>query len=125
MTIAYWCVLSIIFMPIIWALIARLPSFNLQANLVPRPTADELTGYQQGFYWAHLNALESVAPFSAVVIIAHQLNGAQGTIDMLAMTFVGLRIAHAVAYVAQLGVLRSLIFVAASVCMVMIVITVI
>jgi uncharacterized MAPEG superfamily protein len=123
MTIAYWCVLIVIFMPIVWVFIARLPTFTLERNLVPRPTADQLTGYQQRLYWAHLNALEVVAPFSALVIIAHQLHGVQSTIDMLAVSFVGLRIAHAFAYAANLGVLRSLMFIAAWLCMVMILIT--
>ena len=123
MTIAYWCVLVIIVLPYIWVFIARLPTFSLQANLVPRPTAEALSGYQQRFYWAHLNALEAVAPFAAVVIIAHQLHAAQESIDMLALGFVALRIAHAAAYASNLGILRSLVFIAATVCLVAIFIT--
>ena len=123
MTVAYWCVVTVIFMPYIWVLSARLPTFSLQANLQPRISADELSGYQQRFYWAHLNSLEAIAPFAAVVIIAHQLHGYQPTLDTLALSFVGLRIAHALAYAANLGVIRSVIFFAASVCMVSIVVT--
>ena len=123
MTTAYWCVLAVIFMPYFWVLSARLPTFSLKQNLLPRPTAEQLTGYQQRFYWAHLNALEAIAPFSAVVIIAHQLQAEQGELNMLAMSFVGLRLAHAFAYVANLGVMRSIIFFAASICMVLIFMT--
>ena len=123
MTIAYWCVVTVVFMPYIWVLTARVPTFSLQGNLEPRLASDELTGYQQRFYWAHLNALEAIAPFAAVVFIAQQLHADQATIDMLAMSFVGLRLAHAMAYAANLGLIRSIAFFGASVCMVFIVIS--
>lgn len=122
MTTAYWCVFTIILMPYVLVMVARLPTFSLQANLVPRLTSDQFTGYQQRFYWAHLNALEVVAPFSALVIIAHQLHGPQGAIDLLALSFVGLRVAHAAAYAANLGLLRSVIFFSSMICMISILI---
>ena len=118
MTIAYWCVVTVIFMPYVWVLSARLPTFSFQANLEPRPSADKLSGYQLRFYWAHLNSLEAIAPFAAVVLIAQQLMANQATIDMLAITFVGLRVAHALAYAANLGVIRSLFFLGSTVCMI-------
>ena len=118
MTIAYWCVLAVIVMPYFWVMIARIPSLTLQTNLIPRQVAEGYSGVQQRFYWAHLNALEAIAPFAAVVIIAHQLNATQATIDMLALMFVGFRVSHAMAYAANLGVIRSLIFFAGSVCMI-------
>lgn len=118
MTTAYWCVFTVIVLPYICVFMARLPGFTLQRNLIPRLVAEEFTGFKQRVYWAHANALEAVAPFSAAVIIAHLLNGPQATIDNLALTFVALRIAHALAYMANQGLLRSLLFVASMVCVV-------
>lgn len=110
MTTAYWCVLIAIILPYIWAAIARIPGLTLQRNLIPRIVSGELSGIRQRSYWAHLNALEAIAPFAAAVIIAHVLGVPQQTIDTLAIVFIGFRIAHALAYFANLGVLRSLVF---------------
>ena len=121
MTIAYWCVLAVILIPYSLVLIARVPTLTLQSNLVPRQVAESYNGYQQRFYWAHLNSLEAIAPFSAVVVIAHLLHGPQNIIDMLALMFVGFRVAHALAYATNLGVIRSLVFFASSICMISII----
>lgn len=110
MTTAYWCVLVVIMLPYPWALLATLPGFTLEGNLRPRFIAESFTGYRQRAYWAHLNALEAVAPFAAAVIIAQLLAVPQAKINNLALAFVGFRIAHALAYMANLGVLRSLMW---------------
>ncbi|MDH5766370.1 MAG: MAPEG family protein [Gammaproteobacteria bacterium] len=117
MTTAYWCVLAVITLPYIWVMVARVPTLTLQTNLVPRKTAEEYTGYQQRAYWAHQNALEAIAPFGIVVIIVHLLQAEQGAIDALALGFTGFRIAHGLAYVANLGVIRSAVFFAGMACM--------
>jgi len=118
MTIAYWSVLVIILLPYMWVMIARLPGFTFEKNLIPRQVADSFTGVRQRFYWAHLNALEAIAPFVAAVIIAHNLHLEQGQLNTLAMGFVGFRIAHALAYGANFGIIRSLMFVGGISCMV-------
>ena len=125
MTIAYGCIFAVILMPYLWVMIARVPSLTLESNLIPRQVADAYDGYQQRFYWAHLNALEATVPFSAVVIIAHLLHGPQNIIDMLALMFAGFRLAHAMAYAANLGVIRSLVFFASMLCMVSIILIVV
>jgi len=122
MTTAYWCVFIVIFLPYIWVLAARLPGFTLENNLRPRVAADSFSGLQQRLYWAHLNALEAIAPFAAVVIIAHNLQLEQSLLDTLAMSFVGFRLAHAVAYAANQGLLRSIMFSGAMISMVSIII---
>ena len=118
MTIAYWCILAVIFLPYILVFMSRVPTITLENNLIPRLSAEELTGIQQRLYWAHLNALEAIAPFAAVVIIAHNLQMDPPLLNTLALSFVGLRIAHAIAYSANLGVIRSLIFIATQATMV-------
>ena len=123
MTIAYWCVLLIIVLPTMLVLMARLPGFSLSANLTPRVIAEQFTGIKQRLYWAHANALEATAPFAAAVIIAHLLMSPQSTIDNLAMAFVAFRIAHALAYVANQGLMRTLMFMGGMTCVVLLFIT--
>ena len=110
MTTAYWCVFATFIFPYILVAVARLPSITLEKNLVPRIASKSLTGFRQRAYWAHLNALEAIGPFAATVIIAHLLELDQITLDMLALIFLGFRIAHAVVYMANQGVLRTVMF---------------
>jgi len=110
MTTAYWCVLTAILLPYVWVAIARFPGLTLERNLIPRLVAEELTGVRQRSYWAHLNALEAIAPFAAAVIISQLAGVSQDKINMLALTFVGFRIAHALAYISTLGVRRTVMF---------------
>lgn len=118
MTTAYWCVLATVVLPYIWVAIARLPGITLERNLIPRVVAEELTGVRQRTYWAHLNALEVIAPFAAAVIIAQTLGVQQARVDNLALAFVGFRIAHALAYISDQGILRSIMFGGGFVCIV-------
>jgi uncharacterized MAPEG superfamily protein len=59
---------------------------------------------------AYVNAVESFAPFAALVIVAHLAGKANATTAFLATSFFWLRLAHAVVY--QLGIpyLRTVIF---------------
>lgn len=118
MGIALWCVLSVIMLPLILAGMARLPGITLEKNLYPRITSDSFTDYKQRLYWAHQNALEAVAPFCAAVIIAQYMNVEQQTINALALAFVAFRISHALMYVANKGLLRSIMFVGGTACVV-------
>ncbi len=110
MTTAYWCVFATFVLPYVLVAIARLPGITLAKNLIPRIASESLTGFRQRTYWAHLNALEVIGPFAATVIIAHILQLNQNTLDTLALVFVGFRIAHAVVYMANQGVLRTVMF---------------
>lgn len=118
MNIAYWCVLIAILMPYGLVIIARFPGTTLESNLIPRIAAESITGYQQRSYWAHLNGLEAIPSFAAAVIIAQMVNVQQDTINTLAMSFIGFRIAHAIGYILNLGVIRSLMWTGGMACVV-------
>jgi uncharacterized MAPEG superfamily protein len=123
MTTAYWCVFVVFVFPYILVLSARLPGLTLEKNLIPRIASDSFTGVRQRVYWAHLNGLEVAGPFAATVIIAQQLHGNQTTIDALALAFVVFRLGHALAYIANRGVLRTVMFMGGMVTMVTMFIT--
>ncbi|MGH8105457.1 MAG: MAPEG family protein, partial [Arenimonas sp.] len=60
-------------------------------------------------------------PLFAVAVIVAQLNGAdQARVDLLALSFIGLRILYGILYMANKASLRSLVWLAAMVCVVMI-----
>ena len=118
MNIAYWCVLIAILMPYGLVIIARFPGTTLESNLIPRISAESISGYQQRSYWAHLNGLEATPSFAVAVIIAQMVNVQQDTINILAMSFIGFRIAHAIAYILNLGVIRSLMWAGGMACVV-------
>jgi uncharacterized MAPEG superfamily protein len=59
---------------------------------------------------AHLNAVESFAPFAALVIVVHLAGKANAMTAFWAISFFWLRLAHAVVYLLGLPYLRTLIF---------------
>jgi uncharacterized MAPEG superfamily protein len=59
---------------------------------------------------AHINAVESFAPFAALVIIAHIAGKANAATAFWAMSFFWMRLAHAVVYLLGIPYVRTLIF---------------
>ena len=58
----------------------------------------------------YINAVESFAPFAALVIVVHLAGKADAMTAFWAMAFFWLRLAHAVVYLLGLPYLRTLIF---------------
>ena len=116
MTFAYWCVLIAMFFPMIWAALAKTgPGFDNQSL---RAYLASLSGWRQRANWAQENALEAFPPFAAAVIIAHNLEIAQSTLNALALTWLILRVLHGIFYIMDQATLRSLSWVLAMACVV-------
>ena len=116
MTIAYWCVLALLFFPPVLGALAK--SGGGFDNSRPRECLAAVTGWRKRADWAQQNALENFAPFAAAVIIGHQLGLAQGTLNMLALAYVALRVLHAVFYITNLAALRSLAYIGGLACII-------
>jgi uncharacterized MAPEG superfamily protein len=58
----------------------------------------------------YLNAVETFAPFAALVIIAHVTGKADATTAFCAICFFWLRLAHAVVYLLGIPYVRTLVF---------------
>lgn len=116
MTIAYWCVLALLFFPPVLGALAK--SGGGFDNSRPRECLAAATGWRKRADWAQQNALENFAPFAAAVIIGHQLGLAQGTLNQLALAYVALRVLHAVFYITNLAALRSLAYVGGLACII-------
>jgi len=116
MAIAYWCILAAALLPYLWVAIAKTgaPGYN---NKDPRAWVARQDNYRvRNANDAHLNAFEAFPAFAAGVLMA-QLAGVDGArIDLLALLFVGLRIAHGVFYLTALHWLRSLAWTAGFAC---------
>ncbi len=109
MTIAYWCVVLIAFLPVIWVGVAKFGAQHYD-NERPRESLDLLSGWAQRANWAQLNSYEAFPPFAAGVIIAHLTGTDQFTIDVLALVFLACRVAHGVVYIANLAAIRSVVW---------------
>ncbi|PIO91351.1 hypothetical protein CBI55_25065 [Pseudomonas syringae] len=113
MTVAFWCVLVAILLPIICAGIAKFGSgkFGSGHNHDPRAFLDKLEGFPRRAHAAQLNSFEVTPAFAAAVIIAHIAGNAQlVAIDVLAVLFITSRLLYIIFYLADLAALRSLVW---------------
>jgi uncharacterized MAPEG superfamily protein len=79
-----------------------------QNYLDPTPRPVPLWGMRANR--AYVNAVESFAPFAALVIVAHLVGKANATTAFLATAFFWLRLAHAVVYLMGIPYLRTVIY---------------
>jgi len=117
MTVAYWCVFAAIILPLVFTASAKFTGrFTPKDNLNPREYLENLTGFRKRAHWAQLNTFESIPGFMAAVIIAHQIGGDQSMIDMLAVAYIVLRLIFGFLYMANVGLLRTIVWAAAMAC---------
>ena len=74
------------------------------------PTPRKVPLWGQRANRAHINAVESFAPFAALVLIAHVAGKADGATAFWAMAFFWLRLAHAIVYWLAFPFVRTVIF---------------
>ena len=118
MSIAKWCVLAACLLPVVTVGLAKASTARVSRktggydNNSPRQWADKLTGWQQRACAAQANGFEALPLFIAGVLFAQMAQADQARIDLLALSFVGLRVAYVVAYLANQGTVRTLIWTA-------------
>ncbi len=119
MTTALYCVLAAGLMPFLWTGVAKVrgPRYN---NFNVRLWQGKLEGAAQRAHAAHLNSFEAFPLFAAAVIVAQMTGAEQAWVDMLALGFIGLRVLYGILYLADKATLRSLVWMAALICNVMI-----
>jgi uncharacterized MAPEG superfamily protein len=79
------------------------------ANYVD-PTQRPLPPWGKRADRAYLNAIETFAPFAALVILIHIAAKANATTAILAASFFWLRVAHAVVFWAAIPYVRTIVF---------------
>lgn len=110
MTIAYWCVFIMIFVPWIMAAYSKKSAgFSFKDNHNPRDFLSKVSGVSARANAAQQNSYEIYPAFAAAVIIAHLTGQAeQLTINSLAVGFVVLRVLFCIFYILDKAFLRSL-----------------
>ncbi len=108
MTTALWCVLVAGLLPYAATLTAKGGApFD---NRNPRAWLAGQTGWRARAHAAQLNAFEAFPLFAAAVLVAQQLHAPQGRVDAFAVLFVAARVGYFASYLADLHVLRSIIW---------------
>lgn len=107
MTIAYFCVLIMMFIPLLAVGYAKF-SKGTYDNRSPRDFLEKLEdGKAKRAHYAQLNSYEAFPPFAAAVIIAHQIQAPQHLLDILAVSFIVVRSLYVYFYIVDKHVLRS------------------
>lgn len=109
MTFAYWCVVLVVFLPLIWVGIAKANGRGYD-NAKPREWLAQQHGKAARANWAQQNSYEAFPPFAAAVIIAHLTGNPQSIVDALAGFFVCCRVAHGLLYIYDYPTLRSFVW---------------
>jgi uncharacterized MAPEG superfamily protein len=121
MTTPFWCVLILLLIPYILASLGgafRVRQLGTLDNKHPRQQAAELDGMGARAYAAQQNAWEALPGFGLAVVIAHIAGADPAASATTAVVFVAARIGHALAYLANLDVLRSVIFLVSVACVI-------
>jgi uncharacterized MAPEG superfamily protein len=113
LTLAYWCVLAVAFMPFLCAGISKWGGASGYNNAQPRDWYQQLSGYRARAAAAQANCWEAFPFFAAAVIIAHQLQAPQAMLNGLALGFIVLRFIYVALYLSNKPSLRSAIWTAA------------
>jgi uncharacterized MAPEG superfamily protein len=118
-TVAYWCVLIAVLLPIGCAWLAKSGSFGKSRkdggfdNRDPRAWMARQTDWRARANAAQANSFEALPFFIGAVIIAHLLGAGQTLLDMLALLYVMLRIFYIMMYVSDMPTVRSVVWAAA------------
>lgn len=118
-TVAYWCVLIAVLLPIGCAWLAKSGSFGKPRkdggfdNRNPRAWMARQTDWRARANAAQANSFEALPFFIGAVIIAHLLGAGQTALDMLALLYVMLRIFYIMMYVSDMPTVRSAVWAAA------------
>jgi uncharacterized MAPEG superfamily protein len=91
-------------------ILARIMSFGLMATLAYTADNEPLPAWAQRAKKAHYNAVENLAAFASVIIVAHLTQSANATTALWSTVYFWARLAHYVVYVAGIPFARTLCF---------------
>jgi len=121
-TTPLWCLVIVAFLPYPLSFLGgyfRARQFGRVDNKHPRQQQALLEGPGARVLGAQANAWEALGVFTAAVVVLHLANpdaARSSTAANVSIAFVAARIVHAICYVANLDILRSLVFFVGIVC---------
>ncbi len=113
MTIPFWCLLIATILPLTTSWVGsyyRQKQFGTVDNKNPRAQNAQLTGAGARAVAAQQNAWEALAVFTAALLVSQHLGADPEKAATAAMAFIVARVLHAVFYIADKDILRSLAF---------------
>ncbi|HEY4173085.1 MAG TPA: MAPEG family protein [Rhodopila sp.] len=116
MTIAELCLLGSVILTIVSIMPAKLSGRGDYDNGSPRDPRFFTPGLRTRSLGAHQNGFEAFPLFAAAVILAEMRAVPQGTVDLLAVTFVVIRVVYVVLYLGDRPSLRSMVWWVGFVC---------
>jgi uncharacterized MAPEG superfamily protein len=114
MTVPLTCLAIVAFLPYVCAWTGgyfRYRQFGTIDNRNPRNQQAAMDGIGARAQAAQANAWEALPFFTAAVVVSHLTGASPGKAAVLSEVFVVTRILHPILYLADLDVLRSLVFV--------------
>lgn len=110
------------FTALIWLpyILARIMASGLVPTLTYAADRDPLPGWAERARRAHYNAVENLAPFAAVVIVAHLTATANGATAIAAIVYFWARVVHYVGYALGAPFVRTLAFAVGWLCIIVI-----
>ena len=111
----YWLTLTALMTALLWVpyVLNRVVATGLSGTLAgSAPDADKLAEWAQRAIRAHGNAIENLAIFAPLVLIAHVLGISNSTTRAAVMIYFFARLAHYVVYAAGIPAARTLTFTA-------------
>ncbi len=91
-------------------IVARIQASGLMATLNYSADADPLPTWAMRAKKAHYNAVENLAPFAAVVLVAQLAGAANATTALWAIIYFWARVVHYAGYITLVPFVRTLAF---------------
>ncbi|MDJ0852596.1 MAG: MAPEG family protein [Myxococcota bacterium] len=121
MTVPFWCLFVAALLPYPLAFLGayfKTQQLGSVDNKNPRAQSAQLAGAGARCVAAQQNAWEALPVFASGVFVAHLAGADPGRAALLSIVWVAARVLHAVFYLANLDVLRSLSFLVALACVI-------
>lgn len=117
---ALWAMVVASLLPVTMAMLSKVfGGFNLADNAQPRDFLQQTTGASARANAAQQNSYETLAIFLVAVLAAMLFFVPQSIINVLAWLYVLIRIGYCVAYIINLPIFRSILWVLSMICCIM------
>ena len=91
-------------------ILARIQTYGPGPTLTYRADKEPLPAWAERAKKAHYNAVENLAPFAALVLVAHLAGAASSATATACVVYFWARVAHYLAYISTVPYLRTLTF---------------
>ena len=100
------------FTALLWIpyIVARIQTYGPAKTLAYTCDSEPLPAWAEKAKKAHYNAVENLAPFAALVLVAHAAGAANSTTALASIVYFWARVAHYLGYISGIPYVRTLTF---------------